>query len=173
MQVVSRAWREGWRSSPHPRKRSVPRKDSRRDLGRTNLFTASAIDRAVSAVAVATMSASRARPLERRNSEMNSRPNSSLPAVFGGFARKKGLAKTRCNTGSITLPEAAIVPVSSKGRLNSCCAKASITMFPGPVSKASMRSRLAAAGMAVRFAIPPMFCAILPIRSSRNQRKSR
>ena len=65
---------------------------------RTNLRTACAMDRAVSAVAVATMSAFRARPHSLRNLATNSRPNSSRPAVFGGFCRKKGSRSKACAT---------------------------------------------------------------------------
>ena len=59
--------------------------------GSTNLRTAMPMERAVSAVAVATMSFSSARRQRRRNSRTNSRPNCSRPAVFGGFCRKNGL----------------------------------------------------------------------------------
>ena len=62
----------------------------------TNRRTASAIDRAVSAVAVATMSCLRAPPHRRRKFATNSRPNSSRPAVFGGFARKNLSCRSCC-----------------------------------------------------------------------------
>src|SRR6202051_2630011 len=53
------------------------------------LRTASAIDLAVSAVAVSTASCFLQRPQRRRNSRTNLRPNSSRPAVLGGIRRKK------------------------------------------------------------------------------------
>ena len=68
------------------RARALPLSSS----GRTNLRTAIPIERAVSAVAVATMSFWSARRQRRRNSRTNSRPNCSRPAVLGGFCRKKG-----------------------------------------------------------------------------------
>ena len=63
----------------------------------------------------------RARPHRRRNSRTNSRPNSSRPAVFGGFARKNCLRSIASTTGSITFPDAAIFPPRS----NACPNKAS------------------------------------------------
>ena len=58
--------------------------------GSTKRRKASAIERAVNAVAVATTSALFARPQRLTNCCANSRPNSSRPAVLGGLRRKNG-----------------------------------------------------------------------------------
>ena len=100
--------------------RRRPRKESFRrnvffaalDFGITNRRTASAIDRAVSAVAVATTSCLRARPHRRKNSRTNSRPNSSRPAVFGGFARKNLRFSSSARTDSIDLSRCRNLPTT-------------------------------------------------------------
>ncbi len=58
---------------------------------------ASAIDRAVNAVAVAITSSFRELPQLCKKSLTNSRPNSSRPAVFGGLPRKKFCRRTAKN----------------------------------------------------------------------------
>ena len=68
--------------------------------GSTKRRKASAIERAVNAVAVATTSDLLARPQRWRNCRANSRPNSSRPAVFGGFRRKNGRRRRSVTTGS-------------------------------------------------------------------------
>ncbi len=94
--VPSSASRRGWRFVRPPPDTIISWKERfatvdslTTDFEITNRRTASVIDRAVSAVAVATTSSLRARPHRRRNSRTNSRPNSSRPAVFGGFCAKK------------------------------------------------------------------------------------
>ena len=94
------------------------------------------------------------------NGSTYSRPNSSRPAVRGGFWRKKGARNNLAITPSSTRPEAAILPLRSKRFSKSSSITASITMLPGPVSKARTWPSDAPAGIAVRFAIPPIFCAM-------------
>ena len=69
--------------------------------GSTNLRSASPMDRAVSAVAVATMSAFAPRPQRRTKARANSRPNSSRPAVWAGFCEKTA----RAGRSSLHFPE--------------------------------------------------------------------
>src|SRR5262249_25811490 len=93
--------------------------------GSTYRRTASAIERVVITVAVRIRSAfstgallrleALAEPVLawRQNLSANSRPNSSRPAVFGGFRRKK-LSRRKSETGpSSTRPAAAILPSRS------------------------------------------------------------
>src|SRR5262249_34857007 len=58
----------------------------------------------------------------------------------------------------------AMRPSRSNCRFMSSAANASITMFPGPVSKAKTWPGEAPGGIAVKLAIPPIFRAILPTR---------
>jgi len=48
--------------------------------------------------------------------------------------------------------------------------KASMTMFPGPVSNPDTSFGLAPAGISVTLAMPPMFKATVPCRASRSSR---
>ena len=119
---------------------------------------------AVNAVEVATMSNGfnpRARPLAHSPAP-NWAPNTSRPVVLGGGARKKACSINSSSRLPSTRPWAASAPPSSYCIAPSVARRtaSSISMLPGPLSKAKIAVASAPnGGRYVALAIPPMFWA--------------